>query len=388
MRLRFRMRLTAVGLAVLFLAGCQTVGGWFNRDESLPPAELINFQTTLNVEELWSNRVVDELGRARPSILPFYSNDQIWVADKSGRIAGVDAQTGRIRTTIETNLTISAGPVVIGEQVLVGTFEGQVVLLDQSSGSEVWRSRVSSEVLAAPLVADGKVIVRVLDGRLYGFDLRTGERNWVYDRPVPLLTLRGNSAPIARAGRVYIGYDDGVVVALRIDDGSTVWEQRVSEPEGRTELERMTDIDGPMVIVGTELYVVTYKGRMASLAVESGRLLWVKEISAEQGLSLRRTALAATDKEDAIWLVDRRNSTTLWREDGLARRNVSRPVFYNDYVVVTDFEGYMHWLESDSGAFVARKRFGGDAAAATLVVGNTLYVFDVKGRLSAWQANP
>lgn len=375
-------------LALLTLVGCQTVGGWFNRDEAAPPAELVDIQTTLSVKSLWSNRVVDGLGSGRPGIVPVYSNDQVWVADRSGRIVGIDARSGRVRTSIETDFSISAGPVVADNSVLVGTFEGEVVSFDLESGRQQWRARVSSEVLSSPLVSDGKVVVRVLDGRVYGFDLQSGERHWVYDRSVPLLTLRGNSAPIARAGRAYIGFDDGVVVALRLEDGSTVWEQRVSEPEGRTELERMTDIDGPMVIVGTELYVVTYKGRMASLAVESGRLLWVKEISAEQGLSLRRTALAATDKDDAIWLVDRRNSTTLWREDRLARRDVSRPVFYNDYLVVTDFDGYMHWLDAESGAFVARVRFGSDEAVASLVVGNTLYIFDAKGRLSAWQATP
>lgn len=379
---------SALGIvAICLLAGCQTVGGWFNRDETLGPAELISFQSTLAVDSLWSNRVVDGTSRSRPSILPSYANDQVWVADESGRIVGVDAQTGRIRSEFETGLAISAGPIVVDNQVMVGTYEGEVVLLDSRTGQRVWQQNVSSEVLAAPILVDDTVVARVLDGRVYGFDRATGQRRWVYDRAVPLLTLRGNSAPVARAGRVYIGFDDGVVVAIRAEDGSLVWEQRVSEPEGRTELERMTDIDGPMVIVGSELYVVTYRGRMASLAVESGRLLWVKEISAEQGLSLRRTELAASDKDDAIWLVDRRNSTTLWREDRLERRDISRPVFYNDYLVVSDFEGYLHWIDTESGQFVARVRYGSDAAVgAPLVVGNTLFVLDTGGRLSAWQA--
>lgn len=378
----------AVGV-MFFLAGCQTLGGLFNKDESIPPAELVEFTPTLTVTNIWSNNTLDSISRSRPAIGLDFFDDKIWASDESGQVVGVDAQTGRVATRFDTRLAISAGPRIEGDHLLVGTYEGEVVLLDRTNGSVVWKQNVSSEVLATPIVSDGKVIVRVLDGRVYGFDRVTGRRDWVYDRSVPLLTLRGNSTPIARAGRVYIGFDDGVVVALRSEDGQLIWEQRVSEPEGRTELERMTDIDGPMAIVGTELYVVSYKGRMASLALESGRLLWVKDVSAEQGVSLRRTELAVADRDDAIWLVDRRNSTTLWRDDRLERRDITRPVFYNNYLVTTDFEGYMHWLDTASGDFVARARIGRDPAqGAPLVVGNTLYVMDIKGRISAWQARP
>lgn len=378
-----------VVVLALMLAGCQTIGGLFNKDESLPPAELVEFTPTLTVTNMWSTNALEGTGRSRPAIGLDFADEKVWSADESGHVVALDAQTGRVEARFDTGLSISAGPRIEGDQILLGTYDGEVVLLDRDNGSVIWKRNVSSEVLATPIVSDGKVIARVLDGRVYAFDRDTGRRDWVYDRSVPLLTLRGNSAPIARAGRVYIGFDDGVVVALRSDDGQLIWEQRVSEPEGRTELDRMTDIDGPMAIVGTELYVVSYKGRMASLAIESGRLLWVKDISAEQGLSLRRTDLAAVDKEDAIWLVDRRNSTTLWRDDRLVRRDISRPVFYNEYLVATDFEGYMHWLDSASGEFVARVRMGSDPAlGAPLVVGNTLYVRDTRGRISAWQAKP
>ncbi|HEY7907205.1 MAG TPA: outer membrane protein assembly factor BamB [Wenzhouxiangella sp.] len=371
------------------LAGCQTLGGLFSDDESIPPSELVEFTPTLNVSNVWSTNAVDGVGRSRPAIGLDFFDEKIWAADESGRVVGLNAQTGRVEARFDTGLSISAGPRVEGEHLLVGTFDGEVALLDRTDGSVVWKQNVSSEVLAAPIVSDGKVIARVLDGRIYGFDRATGRRDWVYDRSVPLLTLRGNSTPIARAGRVYIGFDDGVVIALRSEDGQMIWEQRVSEPEGRTELERMTDIDGPMAIVGTELYVVSYKGRMASLALESGRLLWVKDVSAEQGVSLRRTELAVADRDDAVWLVDRRNSTTLWRDDRLERRDITRPVFYNNFLVTTDFEGYMHWLDAESGDFVARTRIGGDPAqGAPLVIGNTLYVLDIKGRISAWQARP
>ncbi len=383
------IRLFGAGIALIGLAGCQTLSGWFSDDDTLPPAELVAFEPRLNVDRLWSERVVDDFGRSRSAIAPTYADERVWVAGEQGQVVAVNAITGNVDRRFETNLAISAGPVIAGDQILVGTFEGQIAVLDRQSGELVWQREVSSEILASPIVADDKVVVRVLDGRVYGFDRDTGRRAWVYDRSVPLLTLRGNSAPVARAGRIYLGFDDGVVAAIRADDGTLVWEQRISDPEGRTELERLTDIDGPMAIVGNTLYVVTYKGRMAAVAITSGRLLWIKDVSAEQGLSLRRTQLAVADRDDAVWLVDRQNSATLWREPRLERRDITRPVFYNNHLLTVDFEGYMHWLDTDSGQFVARTRAGSDPAqAAPLVVGNTAFVLDTGGQLTAWQARP
>jgi small GTP-binding protein len=231
--------------------------------------------------------------------------------------------------------------------------------------------------------------VRCIDGRVFGLNAEDGRRLWIHDRSVPLLTLRGTSDPLVRAGQVFIGYDDGMVSGLRVADGSVLWEQRVSEPEGRTELERMADIDGPMAIVGTELYVVTYRGRMAGMALESGRLLWVKDLSSHSGLSLRRTQLAASDREDAVWLVDRRNGATLWRDEQLKRRQLTRPVFYGNQLVVVDQEGYMHFYDVDSGEFSARTRASRNPPSdAPLVVGNTMYLLDSDGTLTAWRARP
>jgi outer membrane protein assembly factor BamB len=237
-----------------------------------------------------------------------------------------------------------------------------------------------------PVIQDDTVVVRCIDGRVFGVDLQTGARVWVYDRSVPLLTLRGSSDPLGRAGQVFIGHEDGAVSALRAADGSLLWQQRVSVPEGRTELDQLSDIDGPMVIVGSELYAVTYKGQLAGLTLDSGRILWTKDISSAQGVSLRRTQLAIADREDAVWLVDRRNGATLWRDDRLVRRGITRPVFFGDFLVTVDQEGYLHWYDAERGEFAARSRKGRAApAAAPLVVGNTLYVLDIDGRMTAWR---
>ncbi len=384
--MRLVLRSTSLLFAVAILTGC----GIFSRDEGdLAPAELVEFTPTMEVERLWSTSAGRGVDRSRPNFRPYYEGGRLWVGDHRGQVIAVNAESGRVERRFDTGLELSAGPAVQDGLILLGTFDGKMVVLDAETGEQRWTASVSSEVLSYPVLHDGVVVVRCIDGRVFGLNVDNGRRIWVHDRSVPLLTLRGTSDPLARAGQVFIGYDDGMVSGLRIADGSVLWEQRVSEPEGRTELERMSDIDGPMVIVGTELYVATYRGRMAGMALESGRLLWVKDLSSHSGLSLRRTQLAASDREDAVWVVDRRNGATLWRDEQLRRRQLTRPVFYGTHLVVVDVEGYMHFYDADSGEFSARTRATRNPPAnAPLVVGNTLYLLDTDGTLSAWRAEP
>lgn len=371
--------------AAITLAGC---GVFKSKEEkAAAPAELVEFTATLPVERLWSVDAGDGLDRSAPNLKPFHIDGELWVADHKGRISVIDASSGDVRRRFDLDLDLASGPAVFGQRVLVGTIDGQVAMVDRESGAILWRAQLSSEVLAMPVLRDDTVVARCIDGRVFGLNAETGMRSWIYDRSVPLLTLRGNSDPLVRGGQVFVGQDDGAVAALRISDGGLLWEQRVSVPEGRSELERLSDIDGPMAIVGGDLYAVTRHGRMASLALESGRIQWVKDVAADSGLSVSRTRLAATDVDDAVWMVDRLSGATVWQKDGFDRRGLTRPVFQGGFVVVADREGYLHWLEAETGDLAARERFGKEPpAAAPLVIGDTLYLLDREGRLSAWRA--
>ncbi|MEM1411644.1 MAG: PQQ-binding-like beta-propeller repeat protein, partial [Pseudomonadota bacterium] len=224
---------------------------------------------------------------------------------------------------------------------------------------------------------------------VFGLDENNGRRVWVYDRAVPLLTLRGNANPVIRAGIAYLGYDGGEVVALRLEDGALLWEESVATREGRTELDRLADVDGEMVFVASDLLVSSYKNRLSSMAADSGRLLWFKDIPSSTGVTVARTNLAISDRDGNVWLLDRRNGATLWKQDQLTNRGLTRPVFVGDYVVVGDAEGYLHWINLDDGNFAARTKVKGDGfSGAPVVVGNTLYVYTRKGDLIAYQASP
>ncbi len=371
---------------VLLLQGCSWIKSWGD-DEPNAPAPLVEFEPTLKVRKVWSVNVGDGMGKQGLSMAPRYSSGTIVAADYKGRLVSVDAETGRKNWELKTEQPFSGGPGLDDRQIYMGTIDGRVIAYDRTSGTELWNAQVSSEVLTPPESADGIVVVRCIDGRVFGLDEINGRRIWIYDHSVPLLTLRGNADLLVRAGVVFVGYDDGSVASLKLEDGSLIWNQTIVSPEGRTELQRLADIGTRMVIVASDLIVSSYKKRVVSLAADSGRLLWFKEISSATGVQVDRTNLAVSEANGDLWMLDRRNGSTLWKIDLMSNRGLTRPAFYGNYVVVGDKEGYLHWIDSDIGSFVARERVGKkDFAAAPFAVGTTLYVLTHGGELIAYRA--
>jgi outer membrane protein assembly factor BamB len=379
--------LTTAVAAVLMLSGCSWIDSWGKDDEIDAPAELVEFESTLTVGKAWSVKVGSGLDKAGRQLWPAYSSGVLYAADYKGLLTAIDASNGRKQWEVKTDLQFTGGPGISENLLLMGTQDGEVYAFDASTGGQLWSATVTSEVLAAPAEADGIVVVRSIDGRVFGLDADTGRRLWIHDHAVPLLTLRGNAPPLLRAGVAFIGYDGGQVVALRIDDGSLMWEQTLVTTEGRTELERLSDIDGQLVFVASDLLVSSYKNRLASLAADSGRLLWFKDVSSASGVAVSRVNLAVSDKDGNLWMLDRRNGAESWKHAQLLRRGLTRPVFYGSFVVVGDAEGYLHWINISDGQFAARADVGGKGfSGPPLVVGNALFALTKSGELVAYKA--
>lgn len=373
-------------VAALILPGCSWIRSWGD-EEPNDPAPLVDFETTVKVGKVWSTQIGDGMGKRGLSMSPVFSSGVIFAADYKGRLTSIDAESGRKIWELKTDQPFAGGPGVDETRLYMGTIDGRVVAFDRNNGSELWNAQVSSEVLVPPAASDDIVVVRCIDGRVFGLDVNNGARVWIYDHSVPLLTMRGNTNLLVRGGLVYVGYDDGSVVTLRLDDGTLVWTQTIVSPEGRTELERLADVGQQMVIIASDLIVSSYKNRVASLAADSGRLLWFKDISSATGIQVDRTNLAVSESNGDLWLLDRRNGSTVWKQDSLLNRGLTRPAFYGKFVVVGDKEGYIHWIDTESGNFVARNRAGKKGfAAAPLTVGTSLYVLTVKGDLVAYRA--
>ena len=372
-------------VAVFALSGCSGLTGFLGDDEDeLAPAVLEAFEPVAKVKKLWSRRAASGEGGRSLELGAVLAGGQVFAAGHDGDIAAYDPFTGKRFWEAETGISISGGPGAGPGLVVVGGDGGDVVALSSADGVVAWRAQVTSEVLSAPAVGERIVAVRTVDGKLFGFDAATGERSWVYDRTVPVLTLRGTSAPVISGDIVIAGFDSGHLAALSLADGRLLWESHVAAPTGQTELERLTDMDADPVVADGVVYAVTFQGRVAAFELRTGRALWQRDMSSHAGMGIGRRLLYVTDEQSHVWAFDRGTGASLWRQDGLARRRVTRPVEFGDYVVVADYEGYVHWLSIDDGRVAARTRAGGGAVLAPPVTNEAaVYVLGGSGTLTS-----
>ena len=369
------------------LAGCSPVKGWFSDDDFDPrePVELQKINEQVKLKSRWSRGVGDGQGEGLYKINPLLVGDSIYVASAEGRVASVDPESGRLRWKTDLDLALSGGVGHHGDSIFVGASEGLVMRLSADSGAELWRATVSGEVLSAPQ-GDGRyVVAQTYDGKLMGFDYETGENRWTYTSDVPVLTLRGTGTPMILGDNAIAGFADGKVVAVNLRSGNVAWEARVAIPQGRSEIERIVDIDGSMALQGSELYVASYQGRVAAIDTRSGRRLWQRNVSSVSGVGVGFGNVYVADDDGTVSAFLRNGQGVRWQNIDLGFRELSRPTPVNSYVAVVDFEGYLHLLSQVDGEIVGRTKVDSSGARADMIArGNRLFIYANDGKLKAY----
>lgn len=381
-------RAGALALCLMALSGCTTVKGWFGGKDDKPnkPVALADITPSVEVDRLWSEDAGKGEGRLGVRQGPVVADGRVYAAAVKGGVRAIDLQTGKPVWRYESKLQLSGGPGVGDGLVVVGGLDGDVIALDAATGAEKWKARVPNEVIAAPAVGLGMVFVRSNDGRLTAFDQTTGERRWFWTHDVPTLSVRGNGAPALGPGYVFVGNDDGTVSALSATDGRPLWEIPVAQPEGRTELDRMADVDGAPVLEGSTLFATSFKNRTVAIDAPAGRPVWSSEHGGPGHVAVGSDRVVVTTADGLVFGLDKASGGTLWQQPGLARRSVTAPVVQGDYAVVGDYDGYVHWLKLDNGEFAARARAGHDAIRATPVLADgVLLVQNVDGAITAFR---
>ena len=384
---------TSLAFAVLGLAACGSVKTSVvelivrESDNSTPPAELIDFESTLEIDKVWSDRYGKGVENLFITLIPAPYKNSVYTADRDGRMIALSVETGdEIWTERSKELRISGGPGTGDGLVFVGTSDADVVARDAETGEERWISRVSSEILAPPRAARGTVVVRTGDGKLFGLDSTTGKRKWVYDRTIPVLTLRGTGAPVIHDNMVISGFDNGRLVALDLSTGKQVWETRLAVPSGRSDLDRMVDVDSEPTIIDDTVYVSSFQASVAAVSVVTGQLEWTREISSYSNLAVDESRVYVTDELGNVWALERSTGASIWKQEGLKARSVTGPTVVGNYVVVGDFEGYLHWINRENGNFVHRNRLDNKRILVPCrTLDDLLLAFSSSGMLAAFR---
>ncbi|MBS0379810.1 MAG: outer membrane protein assembly factor BamB [Proteobacteria bacterium] len=354
------------------------------------PAKLTALNPSLRVEHLWDATVDDKKAVAlRLGLELAVDGDVVYAAGHKGEVLALQLKNGRTVWRTRLKAPLSGGAAVGGGLVVVGTSDGRVFALNQADGKPRWDVRINGEVLAPAAISARLVVVRTGDGKLRGLSPADGHELWNQEQQVPRLSLRGTSRPLIVGDTVLCGFDNGKVVAVNGNDGSLVWEATVTPPHGRTELERLADIDAAVLVQGQNVYAVGFQGRVAMLALDTGQVWWSHELSSYRGMSLDEDTLYVSTAEGEVVALRARTGAEIWRQSVLLHRGLSAPGNLADSIVVGDYQGYVHFIDKASGGLQARTRAGKVRISATpIVVGNIVLIENDRGGINAFRVSP
>ena len=377
----FGRNLLALSAAFL-VSGCGLFG---DDDEELEPAELIDFETKVPIKRAWKTNIGADADFLRVALRPMGDGNRVYAASVNGNVVALDAERGKQVWRNKLDIDLSSGPGVGEGLVVVVSADGYVVALAADDGTERWRAYISGESLATPLVHEEWVVVQAVDNKLTALSVFDGSERWTVEQSTPALTMRGSTSPMQVGQTVVTGFDNGRVMAVNLSSGDVEWDSMLAPPSGRSDLDRLSDIDGDIAVVGQDIYASGYQGRIASLAAESGQVLWARELSTYEGVSADWNSVYSTLDNGELVALNRNSGTEIWRQNALLRREPTVPVSFRTTVAVGDLDGYLHFFSNVDGEPVARVRAGKSAIVSTpLVMADRLFVQSDDGSVSAW----
>ena len=350
--------------------------------------------------EVWDASIGSGVAHYESALTPIIVNDTVYAASREGLVAAFDLASGKRKWQFDLrkpagsslwqsinavwsgdNARISGGISFGYDKLYFGTENGDVVALSPS-GELIWRVEVTGEVLVKPAVGEGLVVVATGAGTLIALHPDTGEQRWQFENEQPALTLRGISEPVIEGGGVIYGSGGGQLGVVIAERGYQAWEEAVGIPSGSTELSRLADVDAkPLVNAGT-VYSIAYNGALMAHELRSGRQIWKRDYASFRNMAMAGDTLYLVDSVGRIYAIDSRSGTEKWSQFGLNKHYLTGPVVYKDYLVIGDNQGNLHWVNRQTGDFVARQSMDSSGFYTEAVTdGNYLLVQSRNGEL-------
>ena len=358
---------------------------WEDEDEVEGPAELYSISSNINLDRVWSYAAGNDQIYGR--LLPEVYDGSLFFINSLGNLSALDIDTGARIWDKETNDIVSSGVDVNFKTVTYSTLDGFLVALDHANGQELWRSQTSSEGLAPPANSGSHIILQTVDGRVSGYSLKTGKLEWFHQTVLPSLTLRGTSSPFIDKGFVFTGFANGKVAMIYPDSGAIRLELPVTINEGKSELERIIDVDGKPVIANDLLIAASYQGNITAINLRDGRPAWQEELSTVKDLTANGSRVIAVADQGILKAFGTATGALIWEQEDLKLRKLTAPISIRNLIAVGDLEGYVHLLNAQNGNFEGRRKVSRNALIEIISDGDDIIVVDSAGRIQKFTTN-
>ena len=348
----FTVRVLLGASLIVLLAACGSP------DNSEPPAPLTDINNGLRFDQIWTIKTGAGISAGSYNRQPLLVGDEIFTVDIDGLIKNIDAESGKLKWDFETGIESITGLFGNNKIIVASSRNGELNIYDRTDNNLNfrWSARLKGEIRSPPVTNADSLFIRTVDGRLSSISKADGSIQWTVSHLVPALSLTGNSAPILHNELVIAGFDDGKLAAFDQTNGQVVWEITVSQPTGRSEIERLVDVDGQFILSDGVIYVSSYQGRIAAIQAIDGEELWSRKFSSFNAMSIDADAIYISSDSSHLWSIDRRTGSALWKQDILHARKISAPLLFKDKIIVGDFDGHVHWFNQSDGALIGRLR--------------------------------
>ncbi|MBK5144931.1 outer membrane protein assembly factor BamB [Budviciaceae bacterium BWR-B9] len=381
-------RIFCVGLlSVTMLSGCSLFGG---DDDAVKMSPLPQVSNQFSPNKHWSTSVGNGVGEYYSHLRPSWQDGRIYAAARNGQVKAMDADSGKQIWKADVTESagffssakspmLSGGVTAAGAHVYVGSENAVVYALNGADGALAWKTLVAGEVLSRPVVSNGLVLVHTTNGMLQALSEADGTIKWTANLGMPLLSLRGESAPAVAHGAAVVGGDNGRVNAVLLDQGQLIWQQSISQPSGATEIDRLADVDSTPVIVDNVVYAQGYNGSFTAMDLRSGQIIWKRDMGSVNDFFIDSGRVFLVDQDDKVVALTLNGGSIMWTQNDLLHRQLTAPVLFNGYVVVGDSEGYLHWMDSATGQFVAQNKVDSDGFLSSPIVAGDRLVIQARG---------
>ena len=387
----FRLIHSVFLLAILASMSACSYIPWFGDDEEeleielREPTELSEIVPEVRIQQNWQISLGGDAEEKFIKLNPHVFGDKIAFTQTAGKVSVHDLSSGRAIVASTAADRVSAGVGGNAQYLLVGTHDGVVTAVNSNDGTEAWSINVTSEVVSVAHSDNDMAVVRTNDNRIIALSTGSGETLWTVTQTPPALTLRGAGVPIVRDGIVYAGMDNGKVIAISMQSGNVIWEARVSVPSGRSELERLVDVDGQIAADDSFIYAASYHGRVVAISRTNGRIRWARDIASISGVSVDGALVYVTDKDDNVWALEKETGVSTWKQNNLLYRQLSAPIVQDGAILVGDYRGYIHALSKQDGRIIGRTNLGKKPIHTSPLSSNTTaYIIDASGRLASY----
>ena len=373
----FKYRNLILLCSIFIISSCSSMDGlrFWKSDEIDPdePKELVAFSNQKNIVIEWKNsfKGENEIG----NFLPDFSAQNLFFSDASGNVSSINASTGDRNWSIELNFLASGTSAGFG-LVVVSDIDGNVIAVDQNDGSKLWSTNVKGEVLSKVAIDAKVVVVKTGSGELLGLDRENGEILWSYRSKLPLLTVRGSSSPVIVDDLVYVSFDNGRLGVFELNSGFQVWDGAISYVKGVSELENLIDSDSSPVVDGGLIYTTNYQGNLNIFDIAQKRSVWSYETSSFYSPIVSRGMLTIVEANSGLRSFALKTLQESWTNDDYINRDLSNAVSYKGSLVVGDFEGYVHVIDTLNGKTIGRKKISRKPIKSILSRSDSLYIID------------